>query len=178
MLMDAKTAGGEPALAADLPAALGAFRRAMRRVLGTGSLFGPLTGAQAELVRLVRHQPGVSVTAAATELRLAANTVSTLVRQLSEAGLLVREPDPADRRVARLRLTGRTRAEVRRWQDRQAQVVAEALEWLPERHVRALSEALPALAALTEQLALIEPPAPAGPPRVGPAPTGRPGGSA
>lgn len=158
MVDAAATSRVEPALAADLPPALGAFRRAMRRSLGGGSLFGPLTGAQAELVRLVRHQPGVSVTAAATELRLAPNTVSTLVGQLSEAGLLVREPDPADRRVARLRLTDHARAEVRRWQDRQAQVVVAALGRLPDRYVRALVEALPALAALTEQLTRIDSP--------------------
>jgi DNA-binding MarR family transcriptional regulator len=101
----------------------------------------------------VRHQPGVSVTAAAAELRLAANTVSTLVGQLSEAGLLLREPDPADRRVARLRLTDHARTEVRRWRDRQAQRVAGALARLPDDQVKALAAALPALAALTEQLA-------------------------
>jgi DNA-binding MarR family transcriptional regulator len=100
----------------------------------------------------VRHQPGVSVTAAAAELRLAANTVSTLVGQLSEAGLLLREPDPADRRVARLRLTDHARAEVRRWRDRQAQLVGTALARLPDGHLQALAAALPALAALTEQL--------------------------
>jgi DNA-binding MarR family transcriptional regulator len=143
----------DASLAADLPPALGAFRRAMRRALGGGSLFGPLTGAQAELLRLVRHQPGVSVTAAAAELRLAANTVSTLVRQLSEAGLLLREPDPADRRVARLRLTDHARAEVRRWQDRQAERVAAGLARLPDDQVKALAAALPALAALTKEVA-------------------------
>lgn len=142
-----------PALAADLPPAIGAFRRAVRRAIGGGSLFGPLTGAQAELVRLVRHQPGVSVTAAAAELQVAANTVSTLVGQLSGAGLLVREPDPADRRVARLRLTDQAQAEVRQWRDRQAQAMEAALCRLPPDHLRALTAALPALTALTEELA-------------------------
>lgn len=139
-------------LAGELPVALGAMRRAMRGLAARGSLFGPLTGAQAELLQLVRHQPGVSVTAAAAELRLAANTVSTLVGQLGEAGLLVREPDSADRRVARLRLTERAKADIRRWQDRQARAVLAALRRLPGHHVRALTEAMPALAALTEVL--------------------------
>jgi DNA-binding MarR family transcriptional regulator len=142
-----------PALAADLPPAVGAFRRAIRRALGGRSLFGPLTGAQAELVRLVRHQPGVSVTAAAGELQVASNTVSTLVGQLARAGLLVREPDPADRRVARLRLTDRAQAELRQWRDRQAQAMEEALGRLPPAHLRALAAALPALTALAEELA-------------------------
>jgi DNA-binding MarR family transcriptional regulator len=153
------TTAAVPALAADLPPALGAFRRGMRRALGGGSPFGPLSGAQAELVRLVRHQPGVSVTAAAAELRLAANTVSTLVGQLAAAGLLIREPDPADRRVARLRLTDRAAAEARRWRDRQSLAMVAALGRLPASQLQALTEALPALAALTEQLARAERPA-------------------
>jgi len=140
-------------LAAELPAVLSAFRRGIRRASGGGPLFGPLTGAQAELARLVRHRPGVSVTVAATELQLSANTVSTLVGQLSEAGLLVREPDPADRRVARLRLTERARTEIRRWQDQQAPQIAAALRRLPRGQVRALAAAMPALSALVEELA-------------------------
>lgn len=153
---DEPPAGPAPpvaALAEELPAALGSFRRAIRRALGAASLFGPLTGAQAELMQLVRRQPGVSVAAAAGELQLAANTVSTLVGQLGRAGLLVREPDPADRRVARLRLTERAHAEIRRWQAQQGRAVAAALRRLPPAQVRALTEAVPALGALVEELA-------------------------
>ena len=157
MTVTSITAASEPAiqaLATELPAALSALRRGVRRAAGGAPVFGPLTGAQAELARLVRHRPGVSVAEAATELRLSANTVSTLVSQLIEAGLLVREPDPADRRVARLRLAERARTEIRRWQDQHAQQVVVALRRLPRGQVRALAAAMPALSALVEELAL------------------------
>ncbi|GAA1788893.1 hypothetical protein GCM10009682_08690 [Luedemannella flava] len=43
-----------------------------------------------------RGQTGIGVPAAARELRLAGNPVSTLINQLTEAGHLCRETDPAD----------------------------------------------------------------------------------
>jgi DNA-binding MarR family transcriptional regulator len=92
-------------LAADLLEQIGALRRALRRATAPGWLVGGLTGAQIELLRLVRREPGLSVREAAARLRLAPNTVSTLVRQLGDAGLVRRQRDAEDRRVARLVLT-------------------------------------------------------------------------
>jgi DNA-binding MarR family transcriptional regulator len=140
-------------VAEELPAALGSVRRALRRSLEGGPLFGPLTGAQAELLRLVRRQSGVSVAKAAAELRLAANTVSTLVGQLSRAGLLVRAPDPGDRRIVRLRLTELAQRQVQRRQADQQRILAEALAHLSPAQVTALAAAVPALSALVEALA-------------------------
>src|SRR5205085_2560073 len=88
-------------LAEALFQSLGSVRRQVRRTAGR-PLPSPLSGSQIELVRLVRRTPGITVSEAADELRLAGNTVSTLVRQLTGAGVLRREADPADRRVARL----------------------------------------------------------------------------
>ena len=51
----------------------------------------PLPTAQSELLRLVAARPGISVAEAARELRLAPNTVSTLVGRLADQGLLSRE---------------------------------------------------------------------------------------
>ena len=64
-----------------------------------------LTQSQAELLRLVGRQPGISVREAAAELGLVPNTASTLVSKLSADGLLIRTVDADDRRVGRLRLT-------------------------------------------------------------------------
>ena len=61
--------------------------------------------SQAELLRLVGRQPGISVREAATELGLVPNTASTLVSKLAADGLLIRSVDADDRRVGRLRLT-------------------------------------------------------------------------
>ncbi len=92
-------------LATDLFGTVGRFRRQIRRSAGRAFDNAGLTEAQAELVRLIGRQPDISVSAAATELGLAANTASTLVSKLSGDGLVLREVDPADRRVGRLRLT-------------------------------------------------------------------------
>src|SRR5215813_5423219 len=92
-------------LADALFATIGVLRRQARREAGRPWQLESLTGSQRERVRLVRHQPGISVAQAAAELGLAANSVSTLVRHLSDAGMIRRAPDPGDRPVARLNLT-------------------------------------------------------------------------
>src|SRR5580704_4188487 len=91
-------------LADELLGAMGAIRRSGRRHAGRPEELSQLTGSQLELVRLLRHHPGLSVNQVAEELNLAPNTVSTLVRQLVDAGLVVRGCQEADRRVARLDL--------------------------------------------------------------------------
>src|ERR1700744_1742707 len=80
------------------------IRRVRRGPQGRPGELARLPGPQRELVRLVRRRPGVSVAQAAAELGVAPNTVSTLVRQLTEAGMLVRTPDDSARRIARLKL--------------------------------------------------------------------------
>src|SRR5665648_438557 len=77
-------------LADDLFTAVGQLRRHGRRLGGGPVSAGALSGAQVELVRLVRRRPGLSVAEAAAELALAPNTVSTLVGQLAEVDVLTR----------------------------------------------------------------------------------------
>jgi DNA-binding MarR family transcriptional regulator len=92
-------------LIAELFNVVGRFRRQLRRSTGHGFDTTGLTQSQAEMLRLVGRQPGISVRAAATELGLAPNTASTLVSKLAADGLLIRTVDSEDRRVGRLRLT-------------------------------------------------------------------------
>jgi DNA-binding MarR family transcriptional regulator len=106
------------------------IRRVGRRRQGRPEELVRLTGAQLELVKLVRRTPGVSVTHAAAELGLAANTVSTLVRQLTEAGMLVRTPDPSDRRVARLQLPEPLSRRVGAYRDRRMVALGAAIATL------------------------------------------------
>ena len=115
-----------------------------------------LSDAQAELVRTVRRNPGISVAEAAAELGLVANTVSTLVGQLTERGLLQRTPDESDRRVARLTLTDPAREQVEAWRDRRTALVTRALDDLTADDRAALRAALPVLAGLTERLHPLE----------------------
>ena len=145
------------ATATELLSAMASIRRSARLV-GRPAELSNLTGAQLDLVRLVWRRPGVSVAEAAAELRLAANTVSTLVRQLTDAGLLLRRVDPADRRVARLELTGETARNVGRFRDRRVSLVASAIAELRPADRRRLEAAVPILGGLAERLPeLVEP---------------------
>ena len=73
--------------AAELLAALGAVQRAARRAVRGSAYAGPLPPARSELLRLTARRPGISVAEAAQELRLAPNSVSTMVSKLAADGL-------------------------------------------------------------------------------------------
>jgi DNA-binding MarR family transcriptional regulator len=139
-------------LAEDLFEALGSVRRQVKRTTGRPWPAADLTGAQIELVRLVRREPDCTVSEAADRLGLAPNTVSTLVRQLTDGGLLHREPDPDDKRVARLRVTAAARRRIEGWRDRRMEFVAHALDRLDLGDRAALAAAVPALDRLAAAL--------------------------
>lgn len=139
-------------LVAELFGTVGRFRRTVRRVAGASFVTAGLTESQAELLRLVGRQPGISVSAAAVELGLAANTASTLVSKLSAEGLLVRTADPDDRRVGRLELTAPAQrlADASRAARRAA--LAEALDELDDDETQTLADGIRVLAKLTATL--------------------------
>src|SRR5690349_2036665 len=137
------------------------MRRVLRRRLRAKFGRPPLRGAQAELLQQVEAEPGIGVAAAARALYLAGNSVSTLVNQLVDAGLLRREPDPADRRAVRLFLTPGAvdRLTLRRTARRA--LLDDAFARLDAGERSAITAALPALERL---LAALEDPSPADPP--------------
>jgi DNA-binding MarR family transcriptional regulator len=144
--VSAPHARSEPAgIAEPLVEAVSSFRRSVRRAAGRPWPTADLSGAQAELVRLVRREPGIPVSAAAQRLTLAGNTVSTLVRQLVDAGLLQRAVDPGDRRVARLTVTPAARRRIEGWRDRRIDRVNRAFALLDADERAALAAAVPAL---------------------------------
>jgi len=144
-------------IADELFAAMTSIRLAARLV-GRPPEFADVTGAQLDLVRLVRRRPRISVAEAAAELGLAPNTVSTLVRQLSDAGLLLRRVDRSDRRVARLELTRETSRKVERFRDRRIALLASAIAELRPADRRRLDAAVPVLGRLGARLPeLVEP---------------------
>lgn len=142
----------DAALASDLLASVGRLRRGLRRAVGPGWAQGEMTGAQLELARLVRRRPGVSVNGAAEELQLASNTVSSLVGRLVDAGLLLREQDERDRRVARLDLAPEARRALEERRDARITALRAAMARVEPADRRALEAALPALDALVEAL--------------------------
>jgi DNA-binding MarR family transcriptional regulator len=138
--------------AARLLAALGAIRRVARRALSSQAQAHALSPARSELLRLTVHRPGISVAEAAQEMRLAPNSVSTMVSQLTADGLLTRNRAAADGRCVRLTVTDEGAARVARWRDLRAELAGRALERLPAADQRAIGAAVPALTRLAEQM--------------------------
>ena len=128
------------------------IRRVGRRRQGRPEELERLSGAQLELVKLVRRSPGVSVAQAAAELGLAANTVSTLVRRLGDDGMLVRTADPADRRIARLRLPEELAHRVGAYRDRRMVALGEAIGTLDPAEQATIATATRLLARVADEL--------------------------
>jgi DNA-binding MarR family transcriptional regulator len=143
---------GTLAVAAELLAVISAIRRVARRAARLAWQDEPLPPAQSELLRLAAAQPGLSVADAAHELRLAPNTVSTVVGRLTAAGLIERARGISDGRSVRLSVTGKARQRIASWRDLRAELGARALDRLPAGDRDTLVAALPALQRFAAQL--------------------------
>jgi len=138
--------------AAELLDALSSVRRAARRAVRGSWQDEPLPPAQSELLRLAARRPLLTVAEAARELRLAPNTVSTLVGRLTTAGLLDRARAVGDGRSVRLSVTDKARQRIAGWRDLRAELGARALDRLPASDRETLAAALPALLRFAAQL--------------------------
>ncbi len=147
--MTIRDAGGLPE---DLARLLAGIQRLTRRRLRRGMSGPRLRGAQVELLRLVVASPGIRVSDAARELYLAGNSVSTLVKQLTAAGLLRREISPEDRRAALLLPTPAAKARLEAWDARRTALMRDQLALLDDPDRAALAAALPALRKLAAGL--------------------------
>ena len=139
-------------LAAELLTAVSAVRRTTRRAARNASPTEPLPPARSELLRLAARQPGITVAEAARELRLAPNTVSTMVGRLTDQGLLTRGRSSSDGRTVRLNVTAAARQRLARWKDLRAELAGQALARLPAEDRDAIAAAVPALTRLAEQM--------------------------
>jgi DNA-binding MarR family transcriptional regulator len=119
--------------------------RAAREALG-------VTDSEAELLRLVRRQPGLRVHDAALELGIASNSVSTLVKQLTRGGLMERSSDPQDGRAACLRLTPEAAEWLAQVGSAREAALARALDSLDPADRERVAQALPALLRVAEAL--------------------------
>jgi DNA-binding MarR family transcriptional regulator len=140
-------------LAEELMQGITGIRRVVRRRLRASLAVPELTGSQTELLRAVEASPGTGVAAAARAMHLAGNSVSQLVNQLVDAGLLSRATDPADRRAVRLHLTEAALVRLSAWRTERGKLVGAALAELPAADRAALEAALPALHRLAAVLA-------------------------
>jgi len=74
--------------------------------------------------------------------------VARVIKHLESAGLVQRDPDPADGRAYLVRATREGRRLVRRLRAHRRELVGERLDELSPEHVRLIMAALPALEAL------------------------------
>jgi DNA-binding MarR family transcriptional regulator len=145
---------GEPddvELARALPA-LGSVGRVLRRAVRRRFPLRPLTDPQVAVLRTVESSPGIGSGAVAERLQLAPSTVSTVVRELVDAGLVVRAADDRDRRASRLELTAAAVDLLRLWGSVREQVLLAALERVSSADRVALRAALPAVRRLVAAL--------------------------
>lgn len=131
---------------------MGAVRRVARRAVRGSAQAEALPPARSELLRLAARRPGIGVAEAAAELRLAPNSVSTMVSKLAEDGLLSRGRDATDARSVRLTVTETGAARVEQWRDIRTDLVSRALDRLPAADRRAVAAAIPALSRLAERM--------------------------
>ena len=121
------------------------LRRAMRRAWRVEDAGNPLSVAQLELLTSLSENPGARPGQVARMLRLAPNSVTTLVNGLQGRGLVTRAEGVGDRRTVRLALTGAGEEAVRGWQATNAAILRDALADLPSGSRDTLTELLPAL---------------------------------
>jgi DNA-binding MarR family transcriptional regulator len=140
------------AAAADLFTAIGVIRRTARRAARQAWARQPLPPAQSELLRLTAARPGLTVAEAAEELRVAPNTISTLVGRLTEAGLMNRDRSAHDGRTALLTATDKAQQRLAEFRDLRAELAGEALTRLSPQDQRALARAVPALLRLSDEM--------------------------
>ena len=142
--------------AGELLDASGLVRRTIRRALRQTAAPEPLPATHCELLRLAEGRPGITVAEAAQELRLAPNTVSTLVGKLTTAGLLSRSRGRTDGRIALLTITATARQRLAEQRDLRAELAGRALARLSRDDRQALAAAVPALIRLAEEMDTIE----------------------
>lgn len=139
------------------------LRRALRSSVREEFAWESLPMAQVEFLQRLSSESGLRIVELARKHRMATNTVSALVQQMVETGLVVRTPDPRDRRAVQVELTGAGRERLDAWMRANERRISSAFERLDADHRTAIGAALPALAALAELLDTEESQAPSGP---------------
>jgi DNA-binding MarR family transcriptional regulator len=130
--------------------AISLLRRHLRSRVGRPWPDVDLTRGEVDVLRAVRRRPGTSVNDVASSLGLAGNSVSTVVGRLERAELLRRHRDADDGRVVRLELTPAALSRLDAWRDQWVEVLAAALEHLPDGDRAAVADAVPALRRLAD----------------------------
>lgn len=118
------------------------LRRALREYMDTSGTDATLPEAQSEVLHDVAHHPGTRIGAVADRLSRRPNTVSTLVRILSDKDLIERRPDPTDGRVSTLFVKDERSARRDRRSELRIGVLAQELTALDEGDLDTLTTAI------------------------------------
>ena len=121
------------------------LRRALRASIRTDIPWEALPMAQVELLLTLEELAPARIGDLAERLHLAGSTVSGLIAQMIDSGLVQRQTDPADRRAAVVTLTPPGQAQQTDWETAHEQRIAAALGQLCSRDRDAILRALPAL---------------------------------
>jgi len=156
-MMPSPTPGADPApasgtRAAGLPESIARLRRAIRRAARAADPANTLTVAQLELMSCLAEHPGARPGELARQLRLAPNTVTTLINALIPRSLISRTPAEDDRRAVTISLTDAGAGALAAWQATNADILGTAVAALSAAQRRALSQAVPALDALARAI--------------------------
>jgi DNA-binding MarR family transcriptional regulator len=133
-------------LAEQLRPVLLKLNRELRRELhGLG-----VTGGQASLLIAIKRTPGVGVNELAARERVSPPAMTGAIRRLERAGLIRRQPDPADGRRHGLYVTDEGERVLRAVKRRRTAWLAARLRELDEKERRAVERAVAPLARLLE----------------------------
>lgn len=128
------------------------IRQALRKPLEAEVAKGELTVPQTAVMRIVVHQPGVSLKELSREVSLAHSTVSGIADRLERRGMLERRPDAIDGRISRIYPTARVMEFVRNRMPRLTTGPLEnALARATDEERTAIEDALRRLRELLEQ---------------------------
>ncbi|PWI14462.1 MarR family transcriptional regulator [Streptomyces sp. Act143] len=143
---------GEAPDAALLAEAVTRLRRALRSSIRTDYPWETLPMAQVELLQVLGQHSPTRISDLAARRRLAPSTVSGLIGQMINAGLVARDVDPADRRASVVTLTDAGRDQLAAWTAAHERRMDAALAALDHEARAAIANALPALFQLAEHL--------------------------
>ena len=96
----------------------------------------PLTQKQVSLLIVVRNRNSINLKDLAKALRVTPPSASIMVERLVEAGLLTREPNPADRREVLIRMSPSLEKVIEPYEARTFMVLEEVFERMGEGYVK------------------------------------------
>lgn len=128
------------------------LRRALRASIRTDYPWETLPMAQVELLQVLAEHSPARVGDLAARQRLAVSTVSGLIGQMINAGLVARAVDPQDRRASAVTLTDAGRGQLTAWAQAHERRLSDALDSLDEAERSAVRTALPALLRIADLL--------------------------